>query len=90
MSLKGTIISSLTIKRMRTVPEVLAKTSWDQDDISFLVSQKDTLPVSVLERMGLAPSTLVVEEPVTTEAVSPSEPTQVVETPKKRGRPSKK
>lgn len=77
---------------MITVQEVLVKGTWDEADIKVLMSNVSTLPISALVKLGLAPTpkaTLPVVEPVKKEAPV-VEPAPKAETPKRRGRPSKK
>jgi hypothetical protein len=75
---------------MITVQEVLAKGTWDENDIRVLYANVRTLPVSVLVKLGLAPANKPIEavnEPVKPVEVAVSEEPVVL---KKKGRLSKK
>ena len=57
---------------MKTIQEIAAKPTLDENDINFLMQHRASLPQSVLERLGLVPPTPVSVgvEPVKVEEVN--------------------
>lgn len=52
---------------MERIQEVLAKATWNEEDIKLLMDNVKSLPRTALERLGLAPVTpivVAVKEPV--------------------------
>jgi len=51
---------------MERIQEVLAKVTWNEEDIKLLMDNVKSLPRTALERLGLAPvtPTVAVKEPV--------------------------
>lgn len=84
---------------MEKVREILAKDSLNAEDISYLVANKNLAEEEILVRLGLAPTTPLVE--VSEQVIEKTLPSGTVmvankikeeqsQPPQKRGRPSKK
>lgn len=76
---------------MNNIQEILAKSSWNEKDIEILLKNVGTLPISALQRLGLAPVTSapVVKEPVKAKEVPP-EPVKEPEVPATKPKPVRK
>lgn len=70
---------------MDKIKKIFAKGSFTQEDMNFLMVNKHLLTNDHLVKLGLAPTPLVVSEPVKIELVLDT--SSIV--PKKRGRPRK-